>query len=198
MFSVDNIKLQAAFVLFLIVTYLYRYKRTSSSTPLPPGPTPLPLIGNRRQLPREKSWKTYGEWAKQYGKQRGSVPLLVCRMTYQSAGEIVHVTNWGKHIIVLNSFQAVYELLERKSTIYSSRPQTIMFHRLQVSPLQLKHHMQLISLQYEFQHTHHIPSIRQYVEKASDSLHEADASRSNRAVPTYTKACNPTSSGVFI
>lgn len=34
---------------------------------LPPGPPSLPIIGNVLQLPREKEWLVYNEWAKIYG-----------------------------------------------------------------------------------------------------------------------------------
>lgn len=35
--------------------------------PLPPGPRGLPLIGSLLQLPRNKEWLQYNEWAKEYG-----------------------------------------------------------------------------------------------------------------------------------
>ncbi|KIJ36310.1 hypothetical protein M422DRAFT_179536, partial [Sphaerobolus stellatus SS14] len=103
------IDIAVGIILLFVVVYIYRYK---ALPPLPPGPVPLPIIGNQRQLPKQQNWKTYSEWSKKY------------------AGDIIHLTNWGRHIIILNSFQAAYDLLDRKSTIYSSRPQSIMLHQL--------------------------------------------------------------------
>lgn len=42
------------------------------------------------------------------------------------SGDIVHVTVLGQHIVMLNSAKAVTDLLERRSAVYSSRPQTTM------------------------------------------------------------------------
>ena len=50
----------------------------------------------------------------------------------QDAGDVVHVSSFGKHIIILNSFKAVDDLFEKKSSIYSSRPHLTMFHELYV------------------------------------------------------------------
>lgn len=43
------------------------YQR-SSAVHLPPGPTPLPLIGNVLQVPKDREWAQYAEWAKIYGQ----------------------------------------------------------------------------------------------------------------------------------
>ena len=70
---------------------------------LPPGPTPLPLIGNVLDMPVEYEYVTYSNWGKTHG-------------------DVVHVTTFGIHIIILNSIEACTELLERRSAIYSDRP----------------------------------------------------------------------------
>ncbi|KAF7343718.1 Cytochrome P450 [Mycena sanguinolenta] len=75
--------------------------------PFPPGPPGIPFIGNLFQLPQEQPWLTYASWAKHYG-------------------DIVHLTAFGQHIILLNSESAVLDLLERRSAIYSDRPQLCM------------------------------------------------------------------------
>ena len=36
--------------------------------PLPPGPKGLPFVGNMFDIPREKAWLKYMEWAKHYGE----------------------------------------------------------------------------------------------------------------------------------
>ncbi|KAJ7488421.1 cytochrome P450 [Mycena latifolia] len=73
----------------------------------PPGPPGIPLVGNALQLPLERQWVTYESWAREYG-------------------DIVHVSSFGQHIILLNSETAVLDLLERRSAIYSDRPELCM------------------------------------------------------------------------
>lgn len=71
--------------------------------PYPPGPRPLPLIGNVLDIPTKLDHVVYAEWSKIYG-------------------DVIHLTALGKHILILNSFEAAKELLDQKSAIYSDRP----------------------------------------------------------------------------
>ncbi|KAJ6511703.1 cytochrome P450 [Mycena vulgaris] len=88
---------------FLLVLKLWYGKWT---TQLPPGPAGLPIIGNALQLPVERQWVKFAAWAKVYG-------------------EIVHVSAFGQPIIILSSPKAVFDLLDRRSSIYSDRPEFI-------------------------------------------------------------------------
>ncbi|KAJ6503710.1 cytochrome P450 [Mycena sanguinolenta] len=85
--------------------FMHRFQRRRA--PFPPGPPGIPFIGNLFQLPLEQPWIMYESWAKQYG-------------------DIVHLTAFGQHIVLLNSESAVLDLLERRSSIYSDRPQLCM------------------------------------------------------------------------
>lgn len=40
----------------------------------------------------------------------------------------------GQHIIVLSSMKAVEDLLEKRSAIYSDRPQSIMLNQMYAAP----------------------------------------------------------------
>ncbi|KAE9405244.1 cytochrome P450 [Gymnopus androsaceus JB14] len=80
--------------------------------PLPPGPWSFPLIGNTQCLISSPTWITYTEWYQKYNS------------------DIVHVNIAGKPVIILNTLEAARELLERKSGIYSSRPQATMLNDL--------------------------------------------------------------------
>ncbi|KAF8588233.1 cytochrome P450 [Ramaria rubella] len=91
----------------LLSMCLYYVKVWKSKLPLPPGPKPLPIIGNVLDLPKEKDWETYGRWAKEYG-------------------DIVHVRTFGRSIIILNSYKAVNDLMEKRSSNYSDRPHLTM------------------------------------------------------------------------
>ena len=64
-FITDNKLVAIAIAGFSI---LYIYRKTRASTALPPGPPPAPLVGNVFQLPKERAWLQYAEWAEQYGK----------------------------------------------------------------------------------------------------------------------------------
>jgi cytochrome P450 len=73
---------------------------------MPPGPTPLPFIGNKLQLPKSKPWIQFQEWSKVYG------PIF---------------TIWigRKPTIVISDPVIAVELMEKRSTKYSSRPRMV-------------------------------------------------------------------------
>lgn len=73
----------------------------------PPGPPTLPLIGNLHLMPREKGHLQFHKWAEEYGP----VYSLILGTSV---------------MIVLSSDQAIKELLDKRSNIYSSRPDMYM------------------------------------------------------------------------
>ncbi|KAJ6580667.1 cytochrome P450 [Mycena capillaripes] len=81
-----------------------RWKRNRAKLPLPPGPKQLPLVGNLFDIPSEWQWETYLEWSKQLNS------------------DIIYLNAIGTSIVVLSSMDAVKELLERRSSLYSDRP----------------------------------------------------------------------------
>ncbi|KAI0664172.1 cytochrome P450 [Cubamyces menziesii] len=90
-----------AFTLFVLVKQ-YTRKRN-----MPPGPRGLPFLGNKHQVPSIKPWRKFAEWNRQYGPvvsfHLGSTP-----------------------VIVLGTAQAAWDLLEKRSEIYSSRPRFVV------------------------------------------------------------------------
>jgi cytochrome P450 len=89
----------AFFITFLIIFLYVKRQRL----PLPPGPPPIPIIGNLHQIPKQNPWRTYQEWHKKYG------PIITLRM--------------GSNItIILGSDKVARDLLEKRSSNYSSRP----------------------------------------------------------------------------
>ncbi|KAL0953639.1 hypothetical protein HGRIS_004844 [Hohenbuehelia grisea] len=82
-------------------TWALRARRRSNL--LPPGPKPLPLIGNILDMPREKEWFTFAEWAMEWGK-------------------LVSVNVLGQTMIIVNSVDVGLELMANRSGNYSERP----------------------------------------------------------------------------
>ncbi|KAJ7825078.1 cytochrome P450 [Mycena leptocephala] len=77
-------------------------------TRLPPGPRPLPLIGNILDVPAKQPWRTYYNWSQQYDSD-----ILSLRLP-------------GLNLVILNSANAIQELLVKRSLIYSDRPHSTM------------------------------------------------------------------------
>ncbi|GJE96521.1 cytochrome P450 [Phanerochaete sordida] len=78
----------------------------------PPGPAGLPIIRNLLEMPREHAWVLYRD----EGRRHGS--------------DVVHYEVLGSHLVVLNTVAAAQDLLDKRSSIYSDRPNTVMLHEL--------------------------------------------------------------------
>ncbi|KAF1994944.1 cytochrome P450 [Amniculicola lignicola CBS 123094] len=94
------------FSIFSALTVLYgifkllRFGRREKH--LPPGPPTYPIIGNAHLAVDKDLYKRFKDWSEQYGD--------------------VYSLKIGKGtMIVLNSKRAVYELIDKRSAIYSSR-----------------------------------------------------------------------------
>ncbi|KAF8625112.1 hypothetical protein AX15_005542 [Amanita polypyramis BW_CC] len=105
--------LAACMSLFLIY-YIHRRSKRSLlyHLPLPPGPKGYPIIGNLFDVPPTFEWLKYHEWSKDIGS------------------EMIYLEIAGLKVVVLDSLEAATELLERRSSIYSSRPRTTMITEL--------------------------------------------------------------------
>ncbi|KAF9234667.1 cytochrome P450 [Melanogaster broomeanus] len=66
-----------------------------------PGPTPLPLVGNALSIKAAEPWVTYTEWG-----------LAMARM-------------FSENVIIINSEKVARALLDRRSNIYSDRPNLV-------------------------------------------------------------------------
>ncbi|PCH33770.1 cytochrome P450 [Wolfiporia cocos MD-104 SS10] len=75
--------------------------------PLPPGPK-TSIFGSV-ELPRAYPWKVYADWRRLYG-------------------DLIYIRKFGNPILVLNSARVVHDLLDKRSAIYSSRPQRTMIY----------------------------------------------------------------------
>jgi hypothetical protein len=97
---------------------LYRIKSRAASNvsnlPLPPGPPRWPIIGSLLSLPdsSEPSWIWFTRWANKTGS------------------DIIYLRVLGSDTIVLNTREAASELLEKRSSMYSDRPEMVMVKEL--------------------------------------------------------------------
>lgn len=74
---------------------------------MPPGPKGLPFIGNKHQVPSVKPWRTFEKWNQQFGP-------------------IISFYLGRTPVIVLGTAQAAWDLLDKRSDIYSSRPRFVV------------------------------------------------------------------------
>ncbi|KAJ7239513.1 cytochrome P450 [Mycena rebaudengoi] len=71
---------------------------------LPPGPPRDPILGNLRIMPTEQAPFVFHEWSKKYG-------------------DVMYLEVFGKPMVVLDTHEAAVDLLEKKGSIYSDRPE---------------------------------------------------------------------------
>jgi hypothetical protein len=119
----------ALLALYLLKNLLsYDYGRP----PLPPGPRRLPFIGNLLDWPLSRDWLTFTKWAEKYGLCQFTCCHFFVMMTITSyaAGDIVHADVAGTHMIILNSADYAYSLLDEKGAIYSERPMVHVLGKL--------------------------------------------------------------------
>ncbi|THH12717.1 hypothetical protein EW146_g7437 [Bondarzewia mesenterica] len=77
--------------------------------PLPPGPKSSLFGLGSLWTPKSFPWRTYAEWRNLYG-------------------DIIYIYAFGNPILVLNSAKAAEELLDKRGSIYSSRPVRTMIN----------------------------------------------------------------------
>ncbi|RDB18010.1 hypothetical protein Hypma_000693 [Hypsizygus marmoreus] len=96
---------------FLLASALIYTRISKRHPPLPPGPPADPIIGHARLIPTSGQDMFFYELGKKYG-------------------EIVHLQVLGRSIVVLNSFQAAVDLLDKRSANYSDRPKLPIFEMM--------------------------------------------------------------------
>lgn len=122
----DSAWLYASPWLLFSFTMMIVWKLFKRSTRLsyPPGPTPLPFIGSVYDVPSDPQWIGYSSLFKKHGSRylhQSGLALLT-----DSTGYVLFMQVLGNPLLILGSVDAAIDLLERRSAIYSDRPQTKM------------------------------------------------------------------------
>lgn len=114
-----------------VAVYLKRKGR--NAPPLPPGPPPDFLIGNlrlvlqhARELERPVRAETFHKWAQTYGRSRSVFIGFESSRTF--AGDVMYLDVLGRKLLILDSLQAINDLLDKRSAIYSDRPEMAVFN----------------------------------------------------------------------
>ncbi|RPD54777.1 CyP450 monooxygenase [Lentinus tigrinus ALCF2SS1-6] len=90
-----------------VLAIVWRHQSRLRRSRFPPGPPPLPVLGNILDIPREYSATAY-------------------RSLFDKYGDIVYLDAVKQSIIVLGTYAAASELLEKRSAKYANRPSLIM------------------------------------------------------------------------
>ncbi|KAH9893508.1 CyP450 monooxygenase [Cubamyces lactineus] len=98
-----NSSLASYILLLLTIVLIFVLKREHERKSLPPGPRGIPMIGNVFDVPQERPWTTFWKLSRRYG-------------------DVICISILGQTTIVLNSAQSVSDLFEKRSSIYSTRP----------------------------------------------------------------------------
>ncbi|TFK89697.1 cytochrome P450 [Polyporus arcularius HHB13444] len=87
------------------------YLRAPVKSRLPPGPRPLPVIGNLLDIPRVRPWEVYRELSRKYGKSSS-----------RHDWNLISLQVFGRTLIIVDNHDIAVDLLDKRSSIYSSRP----------------------------------------------------------------------------
>jgi hypothetical protein len=104
-------------------------KAGDGKPPLPPSPPGDPLIRHIRLLGEEDQVGMFMRLFKALGKKtpRHCFVISIDLVLSVPTGDIVSLKVPGGNVIVLNSIKAATDLLEKRSAIYSDRPQSVVY-----------------------------------------------------------------------
>jgi hypothetical protein len=106
-----------------------RRRRRNTRLPYPPGPKGYPVIGNVLDIPQDiPLWKAamsmagkYSEWLAFAVRVCGLTPVYV-------DSDVLYLNMLGADHIILNSSEAISDLLDKRSAIYSGRVRGFWIH----------------------------------------------------------------------
>ncbi|KAJ7822933.1 cytochrome P450 [Mycena leptocephala] len=95
--------------------FLAILRKKRRATMLPPGPPGDPLVGHLLRMPSTDSALIFHKWCKTYG-------------------EVMHLEVLGRTMIILDSYRAAVDLLDKRGSIYSDRPKFTLYELLGWNP----------------------------------------------------------------
>lgn len=112
-------------LIFIIIAWLIsgvvRYVTSTMRPPgFPPGPPTFPGLGNLHQIPLERPFLKFHEWAKEYG-------------------DIVGLKLGPGNLVLLNTPRLVRELFDKRGALYSGRPRNPIAYQYVLSGGEDKH-----------------------------------------------------------
>lgn len=112
-------------------------RMTKKSLNYPPGPPRDPILGNVRQMTGGYIELRLTEWGKRYGNFHSFSVRISLELTHNQRsdvdtliGDVNYLEVLGQPLVVLNSYSACKDLLEKRSRIYSSRPRLVLHSEL--------------------------------------------------------------------
>jgi hypothetical protein len=106
-------------IAFLIALFTIQVYYHFWSPKYPPGPWRLPILGSLIHFSTFHPWIKCTEWGKTYGIM--NYCSTVCVLKFFS-GDIVYLSGLGNSIIILNSLDAITDLLSKRGHLFSDRP----------------------------------------------------------------------------
>ncbi len=118
-----------AVALLLTSVLLWLKSRPPLNVSQLPGPRGYLISGNTHQVPRTEPWRPYTTWSQEFGHcvfARAQQYLIFG----PQLGPVFQFRTFRRNFVVLNTIEAVTELLEKRSANYSDRPMSWMLFGL--------------------------------------------------------------------
>ena len=131
----DTTMLSSSFVSSAIILAIFgaillarrrKHSHKFNSFALPPGPPGWPIVGNLFDLPKERAWIVYSRWAKYYGEGYLFLTDVPPLLQLLRTGDVMFLRTCSTPIVVVSSADIAFELMDKRSAIYSSKPASVL------------------------------------------------------------------------
>jgi len=108
---------------------LVRRRRRNARLSYPPGPKGYPLIGNVLDIPQDVPlWKALMSVAAKHSEWTAFEAHVYELMFGSVDSDVLYLNLLGADHVVLNSSEAISDLLDKRSAIYSGRVRSFWIH----------------------------------------------------------------------